>query len=128
MFTYMYIYIYTNNYYNIYSDIFEIPIRKHTRSAPRGFVPGAPGPILAQHIYTYVCMYVCIYIYIIHSIYTYIYVCVCICVCIYIYIHNIDWHTCPTQVAAQIIFSYPCSETGTKASAPAYDDSGPAWS
>ena len=39
-----------------------------------------------------------------------------------------DWHTCPTQVATQTVYSYPCLETDTNASTPAYDHSGPAWS
>ena len=39
-----------------------------------------------------------------------------------------DWHTCPTQVATQMVYSYPCLETDTNASTPADDHSGPAWS
>ena len=39
-----------------------------------------------------------------------------------------DWYTCPTEVATQTIHSYPCMETGTNASTPAYEHSGPAWS
>jgi len=34
------------------------------------------------------------------------------------------WHTRPTQVATQMVDSYPCLETDTNASTPAYDDSG----
>ena len=39
-----------------------------------------------------------------------------------------DWHTCPTQVATQVVYSYICFETDTDAIIPAYDDSSPAWS